>query len=62
VDDGGERPAGRDALGAVLVPERQGGARLADADQVDLDLRGPCVTFSQPNEVVLSARAQFTLP
>jgi hypothetical protein len=25
-------------------------------------LREPCVTFSQPNEVVLSARAQFTLP
>ena len=24
--------------------------------------REACVTFSQPNEVVLSARAQFTLP
>ena len=25
-------------------------------------LREPCVTFSQPNEVELSVRAQFTLP
>jgi len=48
VDNGGERPAGRDALGAVLVPERQGCRRLADPDEVDLDLRGPVGEEPEP--------------
>jgi len=48
VDNGGERPAGRDTLGAVIVSERQGRARLADTDQVDPDLRGPVGEEPEP--------------